>query len=279
MQLAPDFHFNQGNLQDFFDCRRRFYLRHIRQLAWPALQTEPALENELHIRRGAEFHRLVQQHLLGVPAERLHEMIADEQLAQWWDNYITHLNLTDLGDISGLYPEITLSAPLAGYRLVAKYDLVVMTSDGRAIIYDWKTSLKRPKSQWLEKRQQTRLYPYLLVQAGSQLNQGKAITAEQVSMRYWFAGFPELPEHIPYHTVQYHEDEKYLSSAIKTILSLDENGFPLTEDERHCRFCVYRSLCDRGERAGLLGEMQAGEELEDDFSFNLDFEQIGEIQF
>ena len=279
MKLSPDFHFNQGNLQDFVDCRRRFWLRHVRQLAWPAVQSEPVLENELHIQRGALFHRLVQQHLLGLPEARLRAMIADEQVAQWWDNYIKDVNLKSLNSLSVLYPEVTLTSRLAGYRLVAKYDLIAVTSESQTFIYDWKTSRQRPKSEWLEKRLQTRLYPYLLARAGAHLNLGKNFEPEQVVMLYWFAGFPEQPQRIAYHTAQYQADERYLTATIDTILSLDIDGFFQTDDHRRCRFCIYRSLCERGEKAGSLDEMEGMSEPQADFDFDLDFEQIGEIEF
>ncbi|MBU0705004.1 MAG: PD-(D/E)XK nuclease family protein, partial [Chloroflexi bacterium] len=32
--------------------------------------------------------------------------------------------------------------------------------------------------------------------------------------------------------------------------------YPLTTDERHCRYCRYRSLCQRGVEAGPLDEME-----------------------
>lgn len=44
-----------------------------------------------------------------------------------------------------LYPELTLTAGLAGQRLLAKFDLVARTPDGRLVIFDWKTSQRRPK--------------------------------------------------------------------------------------------------------------------------------------
>ena len=44
--LPEGFRFSQSSLQDYVDCRRRFQLRYLQNLAWPALQSEPALENE-----------------------------------------------------------------------------------------------------------------------------------------------------------------------------------------------------------------------------------------
>ena len=79
MTLPDNFQFSQGSLQDYVDCRRRFQLRYLERRAWPALQTEPAIEAERHMRLGALFHRLVQAYLLGVPAESLAALIQDER--------------------------------------------------------------------------------------------------------------------------------------------------------------------------------------------------------
>ena len=93
MPLPLDLQLSQGSLQDFVDCRRRFQLRHVLHQAWPAVTAEPALETERHLRQGEAFHRMIQQHLLGVPAERLSQMAAatpdDAELACWWRNYMT----------------------------------------------------------------------------------------------------------------------------------------------------------------------------------------------
>mgnify|MGYP007064289961 CR=1 FL=1 len=40
MPLPVDFQFSQNNLQDYLDCARRFELRALRRLAWPAAQSE-----------------------------------------------------------------------------------------------------------------------------------------------------------------------------------------------------------------------------------------------
>ena len=107
--LPPGFQFSQGSLQDFVDCHRRFLLRYVQELAWPALQTEPALENERFLQQGTTFHRMIHQHLLGVPAERLAALVHDAELARWWDNY---LGWKDWEKQPKLHPEISLSAPL-----------------------------------------------------------------------------------------------------------------------------------------------------------------------
>jgi len=118
MNLPEGFIFSQGSLQDFVDCRRRFQLRYLKRLAWPALETEPALEAERYLQQGALFHRMVQQHLLGVPAERLSPAISSEDLGRWWANYLEfHKDQTGSRSLrlSGLsYPEVSLSRRWVG---------------------------------------------------------------------------------------------------------------------------------------------------------------------
>ncbi|MBA4379648.1 MAG: hypothetical protein C0393_03000 [Anaerolinea sp.] len=69
--IPTPFTFSQSSLQDYADCPRRFQLRYIEELAWPAVESEPALENERHQQEGLFFHRLVQQRLVGLPVEKL----------------------------------------------------------------------------------------------------------------------------------------------------------------------------------------------------------------
>jgi len=71
MPLPEAFQFNQAILQDAVECRRRFQLRYLLELAWPAPVAEPAEEYEAHARAGEAFHRLIHQHQLGLPVERL----------------------------------------------------------------------------------------------------------------------------------------------------------------------------------------------------------------
>ncbi len=206
MPLPPDFQFSQGNLQDYTDCPRRFQLRYLLELAWPAVEAEPADEFETRIRDGEAFHRLVQQHVLGVlPAGVAPEPGSD--LAAWWDNYLASPP-PDLPPVR--HPEITLSAPLGEHRLIAKFDLIAIEPGERAVIVDWKTSAKRPRPGWLIQRLQTRVYRYLLVRAGAALNGGQPLRPEQIEMIYWFANFPDEPERLRYDATQFEADGRYL---------------------------------------------------------------------
>lgn len=265
---------SQSSLQDYMDCAQRFKLRYLDRLSYPAAETEPTLENEKHLQEGEYFHRLVQQHLIGISAGQIAKFANTPTLQRWWDNFRGDPNLSSLQDRSGLYPEATLSAPLGRYRLLAKYDLIAIR-DEKALIYDWKTYRKRPRNEWLSARTQTRVYRALLVQAGAHLNGGKPFEPEQIEMIYWFADFPEDPARLPYTSVQFQRDWDSLlqmSGEIGTLTS-----YPLTEDRQKCLFCTYRSYCERGIRAGDMEQAEA--EMDAEELFDVNFEQIGEIAF
>lgn len=278
--------FSQASLQDYLDCRRRFFLRYQMRLAWPALEAEPVQEHERETELGQAYHRLIQQHVSGVPAAHLTAMAKEGDLPAWWQAYLDFVkpDLSGIRPASGarFFPELSLTAPLSGVRLLAKYDLLVVQPGGQVTIYDWKTSRRLPERSRLAARMQTRVYRYLLAQAGAAFNQGKAISPDQIRMIYWFSAFPGQAELFPYDEQQYLRDGQVLEGLIKEIQKLPEEEFYLTEDERRCRFCTYRSLCERGIKAGDLDdelELDVGDEKAAGEDIDLDFDQVAEIGF
>ena len=255
-------------------------------MAYPATESEPALENERRQKEGQDFHRLAQQYLVGIPADRLARLANTPDLARWWENFVS-FGKTNLTGLKSLLPEMTLSAPLGEFRLVAKYDLIAVTEDDAVLIYDWKTYRKRPRNEWLSARWQTRVYRALLVAAGSQLTGGKPVVPERCEMVYWFANYPEDPARFSYSEAQFKRDwdtlvkltEEIQSASSRSHLSQKErsSSFPMTEDRQMCAYCTYRSYCDRGIQAGDLDLLEA--EMEAESLFDVNFEQIGEIEF
>lgn len=270
--LPPDFQFSQSLLQDYVDCPRRFQLRHLRRLAWPAVESEPFLEHERHLRQGAAFHRLVWQHLSGLDLGALSATALEPDLARWWSTYQEHSPTRLPGR---LYPEAVLSGSVGGFRLVARYDLLALEPGGQAVIVDWKTGPTRPSDRWLEGRLQTVVYRYLLVEAGGSLTDGVPPEPDGVRMVYWFPEHPTDPATLPYDSHRHAADARYLERLVGEIASREEEGLPQADDPRRCAFCSYRSLCARGQQAGWRppDEDDSSEEI------ILDFEQVAEIAF
>ena len=248
MKLRPDFQFSQGSLQDYIDCRRRFQLKYIQQVQWPAVETEPVLESERHMRSGARFHRMVHQHKLGIDARHIESSIDNPDLDTWWSNFLQN-TISDLPELQ--HPETVLTTSIGGFRILAKFDLLAISPGERAVIVDWKTSKKLPRHEWLGERMQSRVYPYILVEAGGHLNNGLPIDPEKVEMIYWFSNFPESPIRISYSHQKYEDDRMRLTSLVDEITSLSPELFHRTQNERTCSFCTYRSLCERADEIGF----------------------------
>jgi hypothetical protein len=284
VKIRTDFQFSQSSLQDYLDCQRRFELRYLLHVEWPALQSEPVIEQEEHMELGHRFHQMIQQHLLGIPEENLvHPDGADEaDIQRWWLNYRQSAPLDDLPERR--YPEYTLTMPFTGYRLLAKFDLLAIRPGQNAVILDWKTSRKRQSGTTLRKRIQSHVYPFVLTAAGAILNGGVSIRPEQIEMIYWFPEFPDHPERFSYTSADYQADQELLSRIVQDIAGREEGQFFPTEQEKQCEFCVYRSLCSRGARPGNwkndeqdLSGADSDFETKPDLDFN--FDQIGEISF
>jgi hypothetical protein len=283
MSLPEGFLFSQSNLQDYVDCQRRFQLRHIIHQAWPAVEAEPYLENERKIDRGAQFHQYVRQHLIGVSDDQIIKYVeGDEIMETWWNNYLHSVKegvLKSLYETQSVhYEEVSLSVPIKEFRLVAKYDVLLIQPDDHWIILDWKTSQNHPKRRLLEERLQTHVYPFVLAGAGAKLTGKEHLDPGQIEMIYWFTNQPEQPEHFVYDTSRYREDERTLNSLVATVSQKTDPIFPLTPDVKRCLYCTYRSLCNRGVQAGDLQHVEEWTEAETPEAVRIDFDQIGEIE-
>jgi hypothetical protein len=203
----------------------------------------------------------------------------DKDLKNWWNNFLTFMqnNDWDLNTPETYhYPEISLSIPLNEHRLVGKFDLLVLSGE-ELFIFDWKTSRRKPNRARFSKYLQTRVYPFLLVKSGFQAINIETIRPAQVMMIYWFANFPTISLKFNYSDQQYKEDSIYIEKLVAEIRKLDEAPAPKTQNEVHCKFCVYRSLCNRGKQAGMLSEKELDEDLVE--IINIDIEQIPEIEY
>lgn len=236
--ISPDFTFSQSNLQTFSYCRRRFYLRYVRKLVWPA----PLVGDQQYghdKEAGVRFHRIVHQHFLGFESALLRKVAAadpDPRLSAWLEAFLANqLSLLE-GDF---YPETLYTTTIAGHPLSAKVDLLRIEA-GSVKIFDWKTSRQLPKLTSLQKQAQSKVYPLVVskVFGESQL--------QNLIMIYWEANFPQQIIEINSSQSDWQNYAIEITDSIKFILSLTAEEFGATPDERKCSWCEYRSYCQRG---------------------------------
>lgn len=267
--MTAEIEFSQHSLQDFEDCQLRFKLRYLDRMAWPAAPTDDPQQYERRQQQGVTFHRLVQQWLTGIPPETLTAI--DPQVQIWWDSFLTASTRFPVsiapGDTRALrLAEFSLHHRLAGSRLMAKFDLLLIRPGVSLTIYDWKTNLKPVSRAHFVNRIQTRVYLYLAVTASAAWNGGRPFAPEQVEMIYWQSAAPEEPVRLAYNTSQMLSDQEYMEATIQQMMKMQPAAFQKTEQTERCRFCNYRSYCARGTRPGNQAEWESSPEQEIDFS-------------
>lgn len=277
MQNKQEIILNQSSLQDLIECPRRFQLRTIDQLSWPASLGEPLSKYEHLIEIGNHFHTLCHRFFTGIDSDTLTESISDPDLLKLWKGF------SPLGDELikfRSYPEIVLATSVDEIKITAKFDLILREDDSSIRIYDWKTSANTPAKTILASRAQTILYPFLLVEAGKNLVDLPTISPSELSMIYFYPLSPEDEIVFNYSSSKHQENEKQIIQWINEIkkLSSIDGPYPLTENLSHCKSCVYRAICDRGISAADVNELEDIEQ-EDLSNSHFDLGQIIEIDY
>ncbi len=168
----------------------------------------------------------------------------------------------------------------ADYILLAKFDLLAVEPGGRALILDWKTGAHIPPRRM---SCQSGCKPSSIAmcwrRVAAYLNGGQPIPPEQHRDGLLVCRTRRRDSPLSLRRRPIRRRRSLLSCASSTK-STPAPDFPLTPDVTRCRFCVYRSLCDRGTSAGSLSEWESDDfEPADMDDFTLDFDQIAEIEF
>ncbi len=270
-------HLNQSAFQDFLDCPRRFELRFLNETSWPAAQGSPLLKFERLTEIGNRFHQLCQQFFIGIDKELLSSSITDPMLRDLWDSFLPYgRSIQSNPSIS----EQILRIPFGVHFLDAKFDLIVQLPNDSLLIIDWKTAATKPSRTTLANRVQTYLYPYILHHAGGDLFPNSLNNSSSITMQYYYP-LSSNPEEIFTYS---DEEEKRTQQKITALIDQIEekmerpSHFPLTEEQKCCNYCLYRSYCERGFDTSPL---PLGLELEEEDLTNVhfDFDLIKEIDY
>lgn len=249
--------FSATSLQDYVDCPRRFQLRYVLELPWPALDTTTPGDQEQRARLGHDLHRMIHQHLADLPVASPAAAPAESPLPGWWQAY---LKFAAQWQNWRIVPEVALSAPIAGQRISVRYDALAWPRQEDApgpscVILEWKTFRHLPTRAWLRGRLQSRVYPWALARAGCASPTLECpVASGALEMRYWLAGPPARVERFVYSRTALESDAAYLEGLVTQIKQRTDadsvsgsegNTWELTERRQLCELCVYRSLCGR----------------------------------
>lgn len=252
MAQNRDFIFSANNLKDYLECPRRFELKYILKQNWPAISSQPVQEMEFRIHQGNRFHQVANQYLSGVPIEILASSINDPDLLLWFTNF--HKFIKPYLEYP-YYSEFLLTISLEDYRLIAVFDFIAQISDSEILIIDWKTTTRRPKTEFYLQSVQTLLYPLIVFENQNTIfSQENHQKNKMISMAYWFPNFPESTVSLNHIDTNHNSSKKVISTLISEIVEKEPGEFEKTNNNEHCSYCQFRSLCERGIVAGNENE-------------------------
>ncbi len=269
--------FSASMLQDYRDCARRFDLKYIQNQLWPAIHAEPISEYEEIIKNGQRFHHLVHQYFSGIPAETIQKNISSVIISKWFRQFFGFIENQGFEKI---HSEIRVSAQLETHRLVAVYDMITQINNSEIRIFDWKTSKRILKSNQLLSQIQSAIYPFILYE------NAKTIFPEiqespdlKIRMDYWFPEFPDDPVYFEYNAADHLHNIQEIGALLDEIEESRSAGvFPKTSERGKCKYCQFRSFCDRGKNAGNFYDIESYS-LIDDIDIRLDDLQAMDPEF
>ncbi len=251
---------SRARLETFLICQRRFQLRYLDELPWPAAPVSPA--QAAARQEGELFHQLVAHHYLGLDPSAVAAGDLPQPVRGWWENF--QRTAPQPAPAARLFPELTLSVPVGDFLLTGRFDLVILDEAGGRI-FDWKTGWPLPAEQ-LADDWQTRLYLALLVEGRAALG-APWLSADRVQMTYWYARQPDAAVKIAYseekHRRRWGEIERLLAdlAARRAI----PGPWPLTTDLTQCSTCAYQTYCGRFDApAAVDGGWPEDEQIEEE---------------
>ncbi|MGM0501884.1 MAG: PD-(D/E)XK nuclease family protein [Bacillota bacterium] len=263
-------YFSASSLKTYQTCQLKFKRRYIDGLFWPddwVKDEEKKKTQEL----GQLFHTLAERYYLRGKIVDTKDVI-DSQLVQWLERLI---DFRPYKQQDQFLPEQRLQLNQGELKLLAKYDLLHLPPDNRAVIYDWKTYARNSKASFLKRSLQTIVYRYLLVAAGSDFSPTGNWEPQDITLIYWNPRYPDSSIEFPYSEEQFLKDQRKIKGLIKRIretnYGVDEDVLA-TSDETNCLYCEYRPIC-HGEPALEI------EPKEEDLDLTEDWDEIEAITF
>ncbi|MGK7923829.1 MAG: PD-(D/E)XK nuclease family protein, partial [Spirulina sp.] len=238
LMFSSPLRISQSHLNLLETCFRKYQYLYLEQLASPI---EP--EQQESLARGSQFHLLMQQRELGLPVEVLLQENAelDRSVSSLLQAAPEGVNAEE-----SLRREAEHSRTLTWgrYLLSVIYDLLIVTDD-RAQIFDWKTYRQPPKRDRLARHWQTRLYLFVLAETSD-------FVPEQISLTYWFVGSRPQSLKFSYNTVQHEQTRNDLTHLLTQLeeardrLDRERIPFPqVLEEKGLCSHCEFAARCQR----------------------------------
>ncbi|MEB3329981.1 MAG: PD-(D/E)XK nuclease family protein [Candidatus Sericytochromatia bacterium] len=236
-------------LEQLGRCPRKFALLYKARRFWPAAAPTAAEAPGLDARAlGVALHTLVQRQALGLPlAASLAEAAeALPALPPLWEAFTASPHAQPDPEARTWTEQplhLCLPTPAGPLPLEVRYDRLVLRDDGWTIL-DWKTGHvgARLAGTW-----QTRLYPFVLAEAGQALTGAPPPPPDRIRLTYWEVATGQgLTLR---HDEAQHDATRAALEAVAARVALpfdeaapDDPAYP--REPAHCGQCPFDSLCN-----------------------------------
>lgn len=247
-----DVYFSQAALAAYQTCPLKFRYRYLDNLGW--LRPGPDEGKQTERLLGEQFHILAQRYFQRVDLTALRQSVTSGVLVEWFNNLTKRFPLES--NVC-YYPEQEIRVNQQGLKLMAKYDLLAAHTNGRVVIYDWKTPAKPLKNS--PRTLQGKIYPLVLWEAALH-----GITRQEaITMVFWNPRFPDQEQVLGYDQLLYLADREEVTKLISTIRKKEYRDFygikpEVGEPPKDCGYCEFKLLCyDADEiREGTRAELE-----------------------
>ncbi len=230
---------SRTRIADFLVCRRRFQLRYLTKIPWPATRRDSDTERSRQL--GERFHKVLQRHFLALPVGD--EVESEPLLKYWWRLFRSYEPRIPDGR---RLPELSLTVPIGRHGLTGRFDLVIV-SEQRITIFDWKTFGKARTEEALRRDLQSKIYLALAAESGNLINDN--MRPEEIILIYWFATDPPVERSLDYSQREHTSNWRNMTSIVDEIDDqLSTAGtWPLTDNLEECDRCAFQIYCGRGD--------------------------------
>lgn len=228
------FVFSQNSLNTFRICPKKFRYKYIDRIGWEKDDKEYYDSMEM----GRDFHLICERYFRNIPIGNL-DFDKSGKFSKWIERI---KNIVPIEDEKKYLPEYGVFINIEGVRINAKYDLVVIYTEGGKEcidIWDWKTENRKITYKDASMRMQTTVYMYMAYEAVSKIH-GIDKNNVRIRMMYYQPDYADQPVRIEYTDEKISEDRKRIYGIIENIETSD--FIPINKNG--CKWCEFSRICD-----------------------------------
>lgn len=233
-------YYSQNLLNTFDKCPLKFKIKYLNNIRWKkdSINDEDYYEN---MNIGLDFHLICQRYFSNIP------VVIEEnntELMNWYNALREKFPITDANTY---LPEYEIKMRKDNIRIQAKYDLIIIKSNNKIEIWDWKTENRKLDYKEVCKRMQAIVYMYILGERSLEIFD-KEIPLENISMKFWQPQFEDDVITINYSESMHRIHEEKIMALTLRLDNYDfSSDFNIELYSMQCKYCEFAGsnhVCD-----------------------------------